>query len=70
MNWIKIENKLPIEEGKVLICWGEPFFGESTPEMGVGYYDEESEKFLFWLNDREVKGYGVTHWQPLPELPK
>jgi len=53
MSWIKIEDKLPIEESKVLICWGEPFFGKCIPEMGVAYYDEESEKFLFWLNDRE-----------------
>lgn len=68
-NWISVKDQLPVDEGKVLL-YGEPFFGESTPEMETGlYYDEESGKFLFWINDREVKGFGVTHWMPLPAPP-
>lgn len=70
MSWIKTEDKLPIEEGQVIICWGEPFFGVATQRIGFGYYDIESKKFLFWLNDKEVLGHGVTHWKPLPKLPK
>jgi hypothetical protein len=69
MEWIKVEDKLPIEETKVLLCFGEPFFGKIVHEIECGCYDEESKKFFFWLNDKEVKGYGVTHWMPLPKVP-
>jgi len=41
-------------------------FGRS---IGVGYFDEESGLWLFWLGDCEVKGGGVTHWMPMPDLP-
>jgi hypothetical protein len=68
-KWISVKDQLPINEGKVLLCYGEPFFGESTPEIEAGYYDEESGKFLFWINNSEIQGFGVTHWQPLPALP-
>ena len=66
-EWVSVEDRLP--EGKVLICFGEPFFGDITHETEAGYYDEESNRWLFWLSDREVKGAGVTHWQPLPTPP-
>jgi hypothetical protein len=68
-GWIKCSECLP-ECGKVLMCFGEPFFGLSDPTIEAGYYDEESEAWRFWTFDREVKGFGVTHWMPLPELPK
>ncbi len=69
-EWISVKDKLPIDEGKVLIAYGEPFFGKETTELECAYYDEDSERFLFWLSDREVQGYGVHHWQKLPPNPE
>ena len=70
-EWVDVENadaeKKP--EGKVLVAFGEPFFGKRTTEIEAGYYDEESGKWRFWLTEREIVGYGVTHWMPLPEPP-
>lgn len=66
-EWISIKDRLP--EGRVLICFLEPFFGVYTEELAVGYYDEDSQKWRFWIPDKEVRGGGVTHWQPLPEPP-
>ena len=60
-----VEGKEP--EGKVLICYGEPFWGTFTPEVEAAYFDEESGRWLFWLGSREVSTNGVTHWQPLPQ---
>ncbi len=70
MEWISVKDRLPIDDGKVIITWGEPSFGSSYPEIGIAYYDVDSEKFLFWFNDVEVKGFGVTHWMNVPKLPK
>ena len=67
--WTKVEDMLPIEEGKVLVLYGEPFFGTYTPEIECGHYDEESSRWLFWLTDKEISTNGVTHWMPLPNLP-
>ena len=67
MEWISVENKLPIEEGKILVLYGEPFFGYFNPEIEVGYY--EDEEWRFWLSDKVIRGSGVTHWMPLPEPP-
>jgi hypothetical protein len=71
-GWISVYDKdrSPTEEGKVLICFGEPFFGKCTKEIECGYFDVDCGKFRMWLTDREVVGYGVTHWKPLPDLPK
>ena len=66
-EWISVEDKIP--EGKAIICFKEPFFGEYTSEVGVGYFDEESKNWLFWINDSPVRGPGVTHWMPIPDAP-
>jgi len=65
MEWVSVNERLP--EGKVLVCYGEPFFGTFTSEIEVGYY--EGGIWRFWLSDRVINTDGVTHWMPLPELP-
>jgi hypothetical protein len=69
-EWIRVEDKLPTIEGKVLIAFIEQFFGMLTQEIETGYYDEESAAWRFWFPDKEVIGGGVTHWAILPELPE
>ena len=68
-TWVKVDNKLPVNEGQVLLCFGEPCFGSICQTIETGYYDGESNIFRFWTFDREIKGYGVTHWMKLPKLP-
>jgi hypothetical protein len=69
-DWISVNNKLPIDVGQVLMVFGEPLFGTCNPTIETGYYDKESEAWRFWTFDREVRGFGVTHWMLLPALPK
>lgn len=78
MEWISVKDKMPGPgSGRLLIVFLEPFFGGFTQEIGVGYYDHDDEYeepnqgtgWRFWIPDREIKGGGVTHWAPVPELP-
>ena len=74
-EWISVEDRLP--EGKVLMCFYESCFGSYSKEIEAGYYDNPEDYedgvgggWRFWLSDKPVVGKGVTHWMPLPELPK
>jgi hypothetical protein len=69
-EWISVDENLPIDVGQVLMIFGEPLFGTCNPTIETGYYDKESETWRFWTFDREVRGFGVTHWMKLPALPK
>jgi hypothetical protein len=69
-EWTNVNEKLPIDVGQVLMVFGEPLFGTSNPTIETGYYDKESEAWRFWTFDKEVNGFGVTHWMLLPEPPK
>jgi hypothetical protein len=69
-QWIHVDDKLPIDVGQVLMVFGEPLFGTCNPTIETGYYDKESEAWRFWTFDKEVNGFGVTHWMLLPEIPK
>ncbi len=72
-GWISVLDSLPgddIDENKVEMCFGEPSFGTACPEADMGYLDEEGI-WRFWLNDREVQGFGVTHWRIInSKMPK
>ena len=67
-KWISTKDKLPVEEGQVLIQFGDPFMGEFSQEIETGYY--EDGEWRFWLNDRVVSTNGVTFWRPLPKKKK
>ena len=57
-NWIKVEDKLPDQVGRYLVC---NKYGVSITEYLV------SEGIIprkHWYN------HEPTHWQPLPESPK
>jgi hypothetical protein len=69
-EWISVDENLPIDVGQVLMIFGEALFGTCNPTIETGYYDKESETWRFWTFDREVRGFGVTHWMKLPALPK
>lgn len=61
-EWINVKDKMP-EDGK------EVLFSDSSSIM-VGWYNADKE---YWeLTDADMIAYAqdVTHWMPLPELPK
>jgi hypothetical protein len=64
MEWINIERKLPENAASVLIAAG----------RHIAFADWNVEEGRFELTNREDKALihieGITHWAPLPELPK
>lgn len=77
MKWIKVEDKLPVNDENVLVYHSGDF------HITVGYFNShnvrsyiESDGSVFYTDDgweTEIpwaqKG-PVTHWMPLPEKPK
>lgn len=59
MNWIKVEDRLPESEERVLII-------ENDLMIEIGYYVDS-----VWIEDSGLDiRYFVTHWMLLPEPPK
>lgn len=58
MDWISVKDRLPEEGDDFLVCVKE--------KNGYCYIDIMS----FWIRVGEWSIEGVTHWMPLPELPK
>ena len=59
-DWISVKTKLPKEFEDVLLFQE----NEGHPYIEIGYRKGEFfENFTYELN-------GVTHWMPLPKLPK
>lgn len=65
-KWINVKDKLPIIHKDVLVYHGK-FIGEL---MNIYTYMGDNE----WIDESgylcSTDGEGITHWQPLPELPK
>lgn len=62
-DWIKVEDRLPENDGDILIYQHKPIYEEW--ELSIAFYDERLGEF--WTND----GYKAhpTHWMPIV-LPK
>lgn len=56
-EWISVEGRKPEDNGDVLIC-------VRGRHLQVGFYINER-----WINYALIKGH-VTHWMPLPGIPK
>ena len=83
MEWISVKDRLPDRDGEYLCVSLDVFFGKKFIEVHnftknlykVDKYDfkDEKGKSGFYGYDREY-GYfqigNVTHWMPLPKLPK
>ena len=61
-EWISVEERLPEDSTNVLAY-------SKRYEIGMYYYSKDDE---WWDNDgyASAKYYEITHWMPLPELPK
>lgn len=67
-KWISVEDRLP--EGVVLVGNFAPGT-EGYKEMDVAdAFDIGGSDRAFYLFDGFEVGYDVTHWMPIPEIPK
>jgi len=76
MKWIKVEDKLP-EVDKWVLCFlpNIHFHGELILSMKLYFHEwlekGEIKKMPMFSNiDRSWRLSDVTHWMPLPEVPK
>ena len=81
-EWITVKDKLPDKDGVYLCCWSVSY--SDKPCIGiysfakklrkVDKYDFQGINRAGWYDYDSEVGYweknGVTHWMPLPELPK
>jgi hypothetical protein len=61
-EWISVENRLPEESGKYLVCI------KSGNVYQTKFYSYPKDKGGHW--GQKDKGRSITHWMPLPEPPK
>ena len=61
-QWISVSERLPDDSGDVILC-------TRSRIVGVGFYDKMTRS---WVQHYSGGGIciDVTHWMPLPELPK
>lgn len=69
-KWIKISERLPPMEERVLMCIKEPNFARSTITIGKRIpHDRTDPNNPRWHWSKVMRDSDVTHWQPLPQLP-
>ena len=75
MDWIKVEDRLPPQDGTLVDVWGserERYANERIPDCWL-YNDEwvHTPTIYDAVNSDfpPVKVYNVTHWMPLPQPP-
>lgn len=64
-EWISVKDRLPDKENLFLIIYGE------SRDITLGLWNLKNKRF----EEFEIEWFGyeipdVTHWMPLPELPK
>lgn len=76
-EWISVEDRLPDEDGKYLCCRSNKYIGiySFTQNLRkVDKYDFAGKNRKGWYDYDSEWGYceihSITHWMPLPELPK
>ena len=81
-KWISVKDRLPNKDGKYLCCWDGYTVGDKFIDIysfaknlrKVDEYNFKDENRAGWYDYDSEWGYcereSVTHWMPLPELPK
>lgn len=70
-KWISVNDRLPETCGFPCLLCGENSFGQIRVFVGFTGYMEHG-KFEWHSNqkDIDINAWTITHWMPLPELPK
>ena len=63
-EWISVEDKLPDDSGYYLVAYQNKHNGSATIDIDMYVMCSAGE---WWSNEYKYK---VTHWMPLPLLPK
>ena len=77
-EWISVKDKLPNKDGKYLCCWCDgkyiDIYSFAKNLRKVDEIDFKGMNRKGWYDYDSEWGYceqeSVTHWMPLPELPK
>lgn len=62
-NWISCKDKMPDDGVNVLIYAGNRM-------ISLAWYDKNMGYFYICDSDYKYNSLDVTHWQPLPEMPR
>ena len=57
-EWISVKDKLPNKNARYLVV-----FSNIVPDYAIGFSS-------FWTETNDFNHTDITHWMPLPELPK
>jgi hypothetical protein len=60
-EWISAKDRLPEDDRNVLV------YDDHDIQFWVAWHDECHNN---WYTQEGDRVYGVTHWMPLPQLPK
>lgn len=66
-RWVSVEDRLPTENGKYLVC------NAGTAYVKTARFDNTVYDRPGWYNgdnEGDWEESWITHWMPLPELPK
>ena len=66
-EWISVKNRLPEESGRYLVA--AKLKGPVYPEVSTVDFARYGRKAGWYRTDDDLP-FEVTHWMPLPELPK
>lgn len=65
-EWISVKDKLPeVQKNNYTV---NVLAIDIDGEFIIGYFDTQNLKFVTAMDDKYYQ-YGITHWQPLPQLP-
>ncbi len=74
MEWIKVEQRLPPEEARYYVVfydnWGDFDIGKVGICMWVQKFKNSKGLYWNWVSKPRCPAWDITHWMPLPELPK
>lgn len=62
-EWISVEDRLPEDRADVIL---HPQRGK----VAIGYYNKAIESWVQFFAGVKISAGEVTHWMPLPEVPK
>jgi hypothetical protein len=68
MKWISVDKHLPEKDTWIIYHASGIFSPEGSPQMWIGQYDPDHN--VFFCSRGFFGGDEVTHWMPVPELPK